>query len=279
MNDEMEGKPISGLPEKTYRLLSQAKAGRDITTRDDQYEFSALMDSAKVCRQSGSRFRLIDSGILDRSHLEWLAGAGADLYFTDTVSRSAHDLEMIGLAAQKSRSLLAYLIMGNLRDEGEASGLSFPELANLAKRGLFLHISSRNRKRDFSLLSQLACACRSGGSWLVYYHHGPLSPSLGEIARNGAWIHLSDKSLQEPADTDLLLDLAALARSSGSGVVFHMERELEEAVLYELVNSGVFVLFKSSHVDFKYPVKSLEQEARKRKLDFRTFYLFPTFFL
>ena len=46
--------------ERAFELHSWASKGEDITVRDDQYGFPWLLDSAKISRKKGRRFRLID---------------------------------------------------------------------------------------------------------------------------------------------------------------------------------------------------------------------------
>jgi hypothetical protein len=42
------------------------------------------------------------------------------------------------------------------------------------------------------------------------------------------------------------------------------------------MKTGAFVLFKSSLYDYKSPFRVLERESRKRKIDFRAYYLYLT---
>ena len=72
MENENSPQKDTIVSEKDYQLLDEAEKGNDITVRDDIYDFYWLMDSVKLCRQKGCRFRLIDTGVLDLSHLERL---------------------------------------------------------------------------------------------------------------------------------------------------------------------------------------------------------------
>ncbi|NIM59579.1 MAG: hypothetical protein GTO16_11655, partial [Candidatus Aminicenantes bacterium] len=122
-------------PKKAYELLSWAGKGTDITVRDDQYEFPWLLDSVKLCRKKGARFRLVDSGKLDRFQLEWLAGAGADLYTSDEARAEAPELEQLNRACQKGGAFVAYFHHGPLDSEEESNSISFIELKDMGRSG------------------------------------------------------------------------------------------------------------------------------------------------
>jgi len=56
--------------EKGYKLLSLVEEGRDVTVRDDLYDFLWVLDAVKLCRKKGFRFRLIDSGLSSLKDLQ-----------------------------------------------------------------------------------------------------------------------------------------------------------------------------------------------------------------
>src|SRR4030067_1427876 len=66
-----EKRPAS--EERTYDLLSRAEKDRVITTRYDQYDFTAVLDAARLVRRGGGRLRLVDTGRFSAYELEWLA--------------------------------------------------------------------------------------------------------------------------------------------------------------------------------------------------------------
>lgn len=264
-------------PEKVFELLSLSRKGQDVTVRDDQYEFHSLLDSVKLCRKRGSRFRLIDSGKFDRFQLEWITEAGADFYTSDEVRRNAQELEFINEACKKGAAVMVYFHHGILELEEGNDSLAFSGLLDLGRSGIYIHLTNKERGRDFSLLNQLAYNCRRGGSWLVYYHHGSLEAYLVELGRNGAWIHISDQSIQGEEDSVLLQDIIKSLRSAGTNLVLYLEKELDFSLLHDIVKADAFVLFTSSLFDYRSPMKALERESRKKKLDFRTYYLYPTF--
>ena len=265
------------LPKKTYELLSWARKGEDITVRDDQYDFPCLLDSVKLCRQRGFRFRLVDSGKLDYIQLEWLAKAGADIYTSDNARTDFSELEIVNRACRRGGAIIAYFHHGSLESDEESRSISFSDLKDMGRIGIYLHLTNRERKRDLSQLNELAYACRKGGSWLVYYLHGSLESSLEELGRNGVWIHISDQSLQELEDPTFVINKVKSVISAGAKLVLHLEKGLDFSLLCKIAKTGTFILFKFSIFDYKSPFRILEKKARKRKLDFRAYYLYTTF--
>jgi len=263
--------------EKAFELVSLAKAGRDITLRDDQHDFPVLLDSVRLCRQRGFRFRLIDSGKLDRYQLEWLGEAGADFYTSDEARAGFFELELVNKACKRGRAFVAYFHHAPIELSKEKDSFSFSELQEMGRCGVYLHITNREKPRDISQLSELAYACQKGGSWLIYYHHGLLEPSFSELGRNGAWIHVSDQSLAKAENTTLILDQVKSLLAAGAKLVIHLEKGMDLPLLRDVMAAGVFVLFKSSLFDYKSPFRILERKAAKRKLDFRAYYLYPDF--
>jgi len=277
MADESVKDKNAEAPEKAYELLSWAGKGTDITVRDDQHEFPWLLDSVKLCRKKGARFRLVDSGKLDRFQLEWLAGAGADLYTSDEARAEVSELEHVNRACQKGGAFVAYFHNGPLESEEESSSISFLDLKDMGRSGIYFYLSNREMKREISRLNELAHACRKGGSWLVYYLHGSLENSLEDLARNEPWIHVTDQIFQEPEDPALVLDKVRAAVSAGAKLILHVEKGLDISLLRDVINTQAFVLFKSSLFDYRSPFRALERKTRKRKPDFRAYYLYPAF--
>lgn len=277
MEDESVKNTNLELEEKAYDLLSRVGKDEDITVRDDQYDFPSLLDAVKLCRRRGFRFRLIDSGKLDRFQLEWLTEAGADLYTSDEARTNFLELDLVGKACKKSGAIFAYFHHGLLGSKEESGPVAFSELQNMGRNGVYLHLTNRERERDISRLNELAYSCRKGGSWLVYYHHGVFKSSLEELGRNSVWIHISDQSLREPEDLALVLDRVKSALSAGLKLVLHLEKGLDFSLLRDLISAKVYVLFKSSLFDYKSPFRVLEKKSIQRKLDFRAYYLYTTF--
>jgi hypothetical protein len=125
----------------------------------------------------------------------------------------------------------------------------------------------------------LACACEKGGAWLVLYHHGPLAADLEGLARQGAWIHISDESLGSEQDVTALVDCVAAARGSGSNLVFHLEHSMTLVWIENIFASGAFVLFKIPPTDYRSPLRPFETASKKRRPDPRSAYIDATFLL
>jgi len=148
----------------------------------------------------------------------------------------------------------------------------------LGAEGIYIYLSNREEKRDWKQLFDLADCCRRGGSWLVYYHHRELEGAMVELARNGAWIHLTDSSLKKEEDHSLLFEIINTAVASGAKLVLHTYGEMDYYLARDVLKAGACLLFKDSLLDYRSPLKPLEEKASKIKLDARAFYLYAAFF-
>ncbi|MBS3818899.1 hypothetical protein KGY73_05285 [bacterium] len=262
----------------TFELLSWAQQGQEVTVRDDQYEFLQLLDGIQLCRQKGGRFRLIDSGNLDSFSLEWLGKVGADVYTSSSARKNLQELTFINKGCQKGKALLGFFHQLEGKEEPKEEGWSWADLMNLGGEGVYIYLVSGKEESDFSSIISLAGECQRGGSWLVYYHHGSVDSQLVNLAENGAWIHVSDQIIQEDNDYRVLLDTVKSAQSAGAGVVFHMEKGLEFSKLLDLSKAGASIMLKPSLMDLRYPFEKIADKARKKKLDYRAYYLYSHFF-
>jgi len=172
----------------------------------------------KASRGAGGRFKLIDTGKLSSSELEWLGEAGADFYTSDRARPDGRDLGLMNAAARKGSAVTAYFHHGPLEPEEKEKAVSFATLKELGRNGLYIYTSNGRIQRDFPALEELAYACIRGGSRLAFYHHGPFAPALETLARQGAWIHIAGQSLHRDDDTILLCDCARAARERAGGV-------------------------------------------------------------
>jgi len=266
-------------PNNDLQLIEHPVRGQDVTIRDDQHSFYWLLDSVNRYRWEKSRFRLIDTGKLECSQIEQLCLAGADIYTSDEAGRALLDLEFIRKASKKGKSIVAYFFNGSLESGKEGDYPEFTDLVNLARMGIYFYITNREEKRDFSLLKQWAHECHKGGSWLVYYHLGALEPELSELGDNGAWIHVSDRSIREAEDIALLMDVIKSTCAAGANLILHYEQKLNAAVLRDILKAGAFIFFKSSLIDYKSPLRPIEDEAKRKRLDYKAYYVYPTFLL
>lgn len=263
----------------SYEIFFRAKAGENVVVRDDQCDFAWLLDSARSCRESHGRFSLIDSGKLDVFKLEWLAEAGANIYTSDRARRNNHELILLNQAAKKGKGSIAYVHRGTLEQGNETKTISFFDLREISRSGVFLHISNKDKERDISKLSELAYECRHGRSWLVYYHHRLLDWRLESLAQEGAWIHVSDYSLAKDEDVSLLVNIIQLARSKSANLILHVEKGMNVVWLHEVFRAGAFVLFQTLPSDYKSSLRVFELRAKKQKLDFRACYIYANFSL
>jgi len=261
--------------ERDFNLLSSADRGEELTVRDDQYDFPWLLDAIKLCRKRGSRFRLIDTGVFDLSQMEWIAKEGADLYTSDEAKRDLENLKFIHRITRKSGVIMGYFCYGDLGKEGNSS--LFSELKTLGTMGFYIYLTNTEKERDFAQLNELASHCQMGGTWLVYYHYGPFSDAMVELASHGAWIHIADRSLQQEGSGDLLMKAIKSSRSAGTNIVIHLEKGLDISLLRRIVKAKAIVILKSFPKDYHSPLKDLERMIKIRNLDFRAYYLYKTF--
>ncbi len=264
---------------RDFELLDLMKKGSSAVLRDDQSGFEVVLDSVKARRRRGSRLSLIVTGKFSVPELEWLGEAGTDIYASEESGLGVRELMLVGDACRRGGAIVAYHLRG-FYDSGEKTpGFTSADLKDLAGSGIYLHLSNRDLKRDFSELIAIAYEAKKSGNWLVYYHHGSLSAELKDLARNGSWIHLSDSSLSETSDLHLILDAAALSRRAGSNLVVHLERGLPPGWLREIQRSGAVVLFKIIAPGPSPRMRDLERKQKKRGLDFRSYFLYPNFWL
>jgi len=264
-------------------MLSWAGKWKEITVRDDQFDFPWLLEIAQFCRKKKTRFRLIDSGKIDASRLEWLAEAGAEFYTSDLARPRAQEIEAINRACIRGGSFTAYFhnnsLEGEPEQESEQEVISFSDLVNMGTSGVYLYFSNRERERNPDTLSELASFCRKGKSWLVYYYHGSPEPFLEELARNGAWIHVSQESLKEEQDITTLQEVLRSGLSSGGGLVLHLGERWKASPVMDLISAGACVLLRSIQSDDRSFSKILQKGTGSKSLDSRCYYLYHEFFL
>jgi len=278
MDQDIKENSAADTPEKAFALLSSVTQDPILTVRDDLYGFSLLLDAVKLRRKqrANSRFRLVDSGALSLAQVEWLAAEGADVYTNNEVGKNVQELESIQYACKKGHTLLAYLHNVALESD-EGSSIDLSGLKSLGESGVYIYLSNKDYEQNLSDVILLADLCLRGRSRLVYYHHKDLNPDLFELGRTGAWIHISDKSIKDQDEVAVLTDVIHAARSSGSNVCLHVERGTESSILEDLQKAGAFLIFKSALIDYRSPLRSLEEKAREQKLDTSAYYLYPIF--
>ena len=255
--------------ERGFRLLDKARAVQSLTVRDDQQALAWLLDAARTARRHGRRFRLVDSGRLDVSSLEWLAKAGADLYTADDIRPDVPDLARIRKAGRASGSRTVFFLYSPMEAAPATGALSLEMVIELVRSGVDLHVSNRKKSRDPAALLNLAASRRAGGAEVVYYHRGPLIQELADLAEAGAWVHVSNSKRDfNAAELALLRDIGrAGGRAAGGGLVVHVDAGIERAVLGEIRKSG-------AHIIFNIP---FERTLWRPSLPWRAYYLDTTF--
>ncbi len=261
-----------------FELLDAAAKGRNITVRDDQYDYYWIADAAEMCRKKGFRFRLMDTGRFEKIDLMWLIESGIDLYTDDQTRKDFTELEELARKCKKENSLFTYLHTGTFEKEEESESSVFSGLLTLARSRALIYVSSREVSRELAQIKELALGCQEGGTQLVYYHHGPLDPLFIDIGSKEAWIHICEKSIDKEQRL-LLLDICQSASLSGGGLIIHLENPVEYDLVEDLLNKGAYVLFLYAHFDYKSPFRELERIARQRKCDPKAYYLQHDFFL
>jgi hypothetical protein len=272
---EQEEKEPLFLDEKE-ELFSSMQKKQNVTVRDDHFDFNTLLDAARLFKDRSFRFRLIDTGVYDSFELEWITAQGADLYTSDKVRPDVRELELINASSKRGNAIVAYLVDSRSEADGEEAEVSFIDLVNAGRSGVYIHLTGRERTQGTAQIALLAHNCRRGGSWLIYYHHGSLEESLVEVGGSGAWIHISDRSLADEQSRSWVRDIVRSTQSSGANLVLHWEKGVQFSVLEDVVKAGAVVLLKSALFDSKSPIKALEKGIRRKRLDYRSYYLYPT---
>ena len=257
---------------REFELLERASSSAEVTVRDDQYEFPWILDAVRSCKKHGGRFRLVDSGKSDTVALSWLAEAGADIYTSDEARPDPKDVIPIGLSARKSGAHTFYYI-GAETAENSNRALFLPDIVELGRTGVDLHLSNREKPRDAGLLVDLARACSSGRGRFVYYHFGRLAESLQNVALAGGWIHWASGDMSPDKDAFLLKDVLRACRTTGAGLILHANRSWPLSLMREVFEAGAFLLFQEQPGEQSSSWSRFESEVERRRPDFRAFYL------
>jgi len=252
------------------------KAG-DLVLRDDQADFFAILDEGRKRRKQGARLRLIDSGHASVLELERLCLSGAEIFTSDGAGRTPDDLTVLNTAAEKSGVLIAHFQHGPLLPDSSGGVLPLGALRQAARRGICLYLSNKTEARRTEDLIVLAEEARLGRRRLGYYHHGEPTPALEELARRGAWIHVSADPKGVDSSTALLRDVAVQAAAAGAGLVIHLEHVVPAPAIEDLWEAGAYLLFRIPPSDYRSAFRILEEKAARRPLDPRAYYLYNEF--
>ncbi len=262
---------------RTYELLDRLRLGRDFSVRDDQFEFSVLLDTARIARAKRVRLTLLDTGRFGFVELEWLVAEGVRLCTSDEARPRPAELLRLLEAGRRARVRAAYLQRGPLRDAPAEGAMSVPDVQELGRAGLDVHVSDLDEPRDLAVLGEVVPSVREGGGVFVLYHHGRPDEALVALAGRGGWSHLSDRPIDVDADAETLLAWARAAKSGGAGAVLHVERGLPLETLQAVHAAGAYLLFKIPPSDRLSRLRPLEAAARRRRLPKRSYFLDTTF--
>jgi hypothetical protein len=254
----------------------QDRAGfkkNEVLFRDDQIDPLRLTDEIRRLGRGGRKAALLDTGVFGLVELEWLAKEGLRLYTSDEAGRPAPDLIRIGEEIRKAGGGMFYFHNGTWDGDSSPAHPSFADLVDMGRSGIDIHVSNRERDRDPVRLCELARACREGRAWFVYYHAGRVSPWIEDLARCGAWIHLTEESLAADGDVLIVKDAAAAARRRGFNIILHLASVRNVSWVKDLLEAGVLVLMETAPSDYRSPLRELEAESKKTRLEPRTYYL------
>lgn len=251
-----------------YDLIDRLAEGRRLVVRDDQAPFEALLDAARASKARKAKFGVLDTGRLGVSELEWLGEAGADIFTSDEARPDASVLALAARACARGGGAVAHLVSGPLEDRH----------AELAREGLILHATDRERAYDPRALAGLAATARDAGGRVVLYHHGAPTEEFAGFLSAGGRLHASDRALEEK-DLDLMTALLAAARSGRGELILYIEKGMPVRFLERLFDAGAFLFFKTPPSDRRSLMRGLERKAAQRRPSPGSFYVQDTFLL
>ena len=262
---------------RTYELLDRVRMRQDLVIRDDQFDFTALLEAARYADRRRIRLSLLDTGRLSLEEVESLARAGSRILTSDEARPRAGEWEIIQEACREAGTHLSVFWGGPLPAGDQAEAFSFQALEGVLRSGVDFHISNRTHARDAAALAGLAAAAKKGRAFLVIYHIGPLVAGLAAPAAGRAWIHLTDASIADEPAAALAVGIAQAAAGSGSRVVVHIERGLRLELLEALWAAGAALLFLTPPSDDRSLLRPIEHKSARRKLPARAYRLSTAF--
>ena len=276
MSEHPIEKGITGVI-RTYELLDRVRMRQDLVIRDDQFDFTALLEAARYARRRGIRLSLLDTGRFSLEEVESLARAGSRVLTSDEARPRADEWVIVHEACREAGTHLSVFWNGPLPAGDEAQGVTLQAIEDLLGRGIDLHMSNRTHPRDAAALAGLAAAAKKGRAFFVIYHIGPLAAELAAPAASRAWVHFSDESIADEPAAALAVAIARAAASSGSRAVVHIERGLPLDLLEALWAAGAALLFLTPPSDDRSLLRPVEMKAARRKLQARAYWLSTAF--
>ncbi|MCX6568715.1 MAG: hypothetical protein NT147_06655 [Candidatus Aminicenantes bacterium] len=220
---------------------------------------------------------MLDTGRLGLTGLEALVREGVRVLTSDETRPRADEWQVLLKAGRISRTFLSVFWNGPLPSAEGSGGITRQALEDLLARGLDLHISNLNARRDLVLISDLAAVSKSGRGNFVYYHHGPLAADLALPASRGARVHLTDGGSAEETWAGLAVATARAGAAAGARTVVRVERGLPLDVLEELWAAGASLLFLTPPSDDRSLLRPIETRAARRKVPARAYFLSMAF--
>ncbi len=262
---------------RTYELLDRVRTRQDLVIRDDQFDFTALLEAARYAERRRIRLSLLDTGRLSLEEVESLARAGSRILTSDEARPRAGEWAILQGACREYGTHLSVLWNGPLPAADEIAGFSSQTLENLLRSGVDFQISNRKHPRDAAALAGLAAAAKKGRAFFVVYHIGPLDAELAGPAAHRAWIHFSDTSIADEPAAVLAVEIARAAAGCSSRVAVHIERGLPLELLEELWAAGAVLFFLTPPSDDRSLLRPVETKAARRKLPARAYWLSTAF--
>lgn len=256
---------------RTYELLDRVRTRQDLIIRDDQFDFTALLEASQYADRRRIPLSLLDTGRFGLEEMESLGKAGARILTSDEARPRADEWDILQQACREGGTHLSVFWSGPLPDAGETSAIPLQTLTDLLEGGLDFHISNRVRPRDAGRLAGLAAAAIKGKGFFVIYHIGPLADELTAPAAERAWVHFSDASIPDEPAGDRAVEISRAAAKAGSRAVIHVERGLPLELLETLWEAGAALLFLTAPSDDQSLLRPIERKAAKRKLPARAY--------
>jgi hypothetical protein len=262
---------------RTYELMDRVRMRQDLVIRDDQFDFTALLEAARYAGRRRIRLSLLDTGRFGRDEVESFARAGARILTSDEARPRAGEWAILQEACRDAGTHLSVFWNGPLPAAGAEAGVTFESIEDLLGMGMDFHVSNRTHPRDAGTLVRLAAAAKKGRGYLVIYHSGPLVAELAGPAAGRAWVHFSDASITDEPDAVLAVEITRAAAGAGSRAAVHVERGLPLELLEALWAAGAVLLFTTPPSDDRSLLRPVEKRAARRKLPPRAYHLSTAF--
>ncbi|GEM_PF-1210342 len=241
---------------------------KPLVVRDDQITWAEVIDLAKECKGKGKTLVFIDLGGLTLSELEWLVSSGTVILSYPEANRTWAEMLLLQIIARRKHGLVIYAYGGKFKSEEEKRE-AYLGWRQMARGGVDFHLSNRHQFWEPEAIVQLAADCRLGRGWFVYYHHGFVEPWLNDLAREGAWVHLTDRFYQASQKENWEEMLRSFSRRQVR-LILHAESAATE--LKEIIDRhGGLIIYNLPPIS---PTQPLDTPKLK-SLPFRAYHLDP----